>query len=35
MRVRLDEALIVPLWRLAFGIAGIAAGLIVLLLPHL
>jgi hypothetical protein len=34
MRVRSDEMLIVPMWRLAFGIAGIAACLIVLLLPH-
>lgn len=34
MRIRPDEALIVPLWRLALGLAVLAAGLIVLLLPH-
>lgn len=34
MRILPDESLIVPLWRLAAGLAVLAAGLIVLLLPH-
>jgi len=33
MRIRLDETLIVPLWRLTLGLAVLAAGLIVVLLP--
>ncbi len=34
MRDLHDGILIVPLWRLAVGLAVLAAGLIVLLLPH-
>ncbi len=35
MRIRLDASLIVPLWRLGMGIAGLAVALAVLLMHHL
>jgi hypothetical protein len=35
MRIRPNEALIVPRWRLALGLTVLGAGLIVLLVPHL
>jgi hypothetical protein len=35
MRIWLDETLIVPLWRLALGVAGLIAGLVILTLSHL
>jgi len=34
MRTRPDEILIVPMWRLALGLAVLAAGLIMLLARH-
>jgi hypothetical protein len=34
MRVRPDDMLIVPPWRLGLGLAVLAAGVMALLLPH-